>query len=102
MSNQEHEWVVGEIELYITNDYQIYKDLLEPAYKACAKSYEKDNFNFALALRLFKSIVTYGVIKYKRELDSTIKATIKAQTQVALNLLNDWESEYKSELRQNV
>lgn len=92
---KEHDWVVGELELYIVNDYGIYKELLEPAYRACEKSYDKGTFNYSLALRLFKSIVNYAVIKYKRELDKGIKATIKAQTQVALNLLSDWEREYK-------
>ena len=96
MSNRkEHDWVVGELELYITNDYDIYKEFLEPAYKACEKSSDKGTFNYSLALRLFKSIVNYGSNKYKRELDKSIKATMKAQTQVALNLLNDWEREYK-------
>lgn len=99
---KDFDYTVGELELFINNDEQIYTDLLVPAYRSCEKSFEKNNFNANLALRLFRSIVTYGANKYKSTINNELNATMRVQKQVALNLLSDFEYEYKLGIKHTV
>jgi hypothetical protein len=85
-----------ELKLYIENDYDIYKNMLEPTYKTLELAKRNEVFKENVAVKIFLSVVRYGAASYHLRIGKNRKFKLSDQMQVATDLLSDWEVEYKS------
>jgi hypothetical protein len=85
-----------ELKLFIENDYDIYKNMLEPTYKTLELAKRNEVFKENVAVKIFLSVVRYGAASYHLKIDKNRKFNLSDQMQVATDLLSDWEYEYKS------
>lgn len=81
-----------ELELYIMNDYQLYKSQLEPIEKNYKRKIKKGTFNKEKAVLGYLNLVDNGARKYNKEFGGTNfnKAT---RIEVAKRLTDDFISE---------
>jgi len=56
-----------ELELYITNDGRLYKQMMLPIYKNLATKMAAGSFNLDLGIRAFKYVVDEGAKRYTLE-----------------------------------
>lgn len=85
-----------ELKLFIENDYDIYKSMLVPTYKALEIAKGNDSYKENVAVKLFLSVVRYGVASYHIQIGKTRKFQLSDQMQVATTLLSEWEVEYQA------
>jgi hypothetical protein len=85
-----------ELKLFMENDYDIYKTMLVPTYKALEVAKKNDSYKENVAVKLFLSVVKYGVACYRIQIGMNPKFQLSDQMQVATTLLSEWEVEYQA------
>lgn len=87
---------VRELELFIPNDFQLYKGQFIPIVKNLERKKEKGTFDRDKARLAFLNLVNNGARKYTKEFGSGNNIFTKAdKLKVASSLLEDYELESK-------
>lgn len=88
-----------ELELYITNDGDLYRQQLRPIHVNLSRKHKKRVYNHALAPKLFRYFVDNGAKKYLREFCEPCKGfgifTPAIREEVAQVMADDYLKELK-------
>jgi len=64
-SSSDDDWLVNELELFITNEYSLYR-MIQAVIKNQAKHYQRGRWNEAGAIKGFMNVVDAGIKEYRR------------------------------------
>lgn len=88
-----NETEVRELQLYVENDGDIYRQRLVPIYKNLIRKKQKKMYKHTLAVKLMKYAVDEGNRKYKKEYGYSFTPSVRYK--VASNMVKHFENEYK-------
>jgi len=92
-SSSDDDWLVNELELFITNEYSLYR-MIQAVIKNQAKHYQRGRWNEAGAIKGFMNVVDAGIKEYRRQgLDLPTRISRQVKEEVAKNLFEYYEED---------
>ena len=89
-----------ELELFIMNDYDLYKSRYVPISKNLDRKIRKGIYQYSLSVKLFKYLVDDGCKKYQKEFGGPSRGFFlnpETRRLVARSLAMDFATEYKNQ-----
>lgn len=86
-----------ELQLYIDNDKNLYRQRYIPILKNLSKKMKKGNYDSKLAAKGFMHLVNDGAKKYAKEFDEDVKMFPKKEREkLAAEYAKDFEVQFKN------
>jgi len=99
--DENHKDDADELELYITNDGDLYRQQYEPILKNLTAKKARGVYNSELAVKLFMYLVVNGAKKYVKEMSSSLPwnkmFSIPTRLEVAKRLRDNFERDFEDE-----
>lgn len=98
---QDSEWAINELGMFIENDAQLYYQQIAPICKNLARKKQKGVYDPELAIKLWYYCVQNGYKKYRQEINENFKLSTAERRQVAEDLRDHYDEEvdaYKNEM----